>query len=63
VTRFTPLTSNPVAAAREETCARLGMNLYGRLTTITDLAERGNKKRVREELLALLKFFPKEPTT
>lgn len=54
-----PLAGNAVAKAREDVCSRVGANIYGRVEYFLRMAEEGDDRQARAELLALLKFFPK----
>ncbi|MER9195283.1 hypothetical protein NKI13_18570 [Mesorhizobium australicum] len=56
------MTDNPVEEARKAVCNRVGANVYGRVEAFLRDVETGDDKGARYELLALLKFFPKEPT-
>lgn len=52
--------TSPVEQARDAVCNRVGANIYGRVEYFLRMAEQGDDKQARAELLALLKFFPKE---
>lgn len=49
-----------VDKARAAVCDRIGANIYGRVAEFLRKAEQGDDAAARRELLALLKFFPKE---
>lgn len=53
------MSENPVSKAKASVCDRIGANIYGRAEVFLSLAERGDMKAARRELLALLRFFPK----
>lgn len=50
---------NPVHAAREAVCAKIGVNIYARTSLFVQFAEQGQYEHARRELLDLLRFFPK----
>ena len=54
--------NNPVRQARDQVCDRVGANIYGRIDQFLATVEEGDDQRARDELLALLKFFPKRKT-
>lgn len=51
---------NIVEQAKAAVCDRVGANIYGRVAEFLRKAEQGDDAAARRELLALLKFFPKQ---
>ncbi|MER8983938.1 hypothetical protein [Mesorhizobium sp. M0843] len=50
---------NPVRKAREDVCQRVGANIYGRVEQFLAKAEVGDDQAARDELMFLMRFFPR----
>ncbi len=53
--------NSPIRKAQDAVCERVGANIYGRVSEFLRLAECGEDSKARQELLELLKYFPKSP--